>query len=94
MEQQRIKINPGFPFIILMSHNWSVTKKSLSLAKVIKIDNYNYSMVFEGLASLCFRKRKPCQNRVPAPESSFFFGKTCCQTPQKPCSISTFQIIK
>ena len=93
MEHQKIKINLGFPFIPLMFPNWSITEKALILSKIIKTDTYNYSLVFEGLASLCFRKRKPCQNPVPAPESTFYSAKTCCQTPQKPCSLSTLQII-
>ena len=27
------------------------------------------------------------KNPVPAPESTFFFDKFHCQTPQKPCSL-------
>ena len=93
MEQQKIKINLGFPFIILMFLNWNITEKALILSKIIMTDTYNYSKVFEGLASLCFRKRKPCQNPVPALESTFYLGKFHCQAPQKPCSLSTLQII-
>ena len=67
---------------------WEViTKKALILAQINRKGNDNYSKVFEGLASLCFRKRKPCQNPVPTQESTFYFGKTCCQNPQKPCSL-------
>ena len=93
MEHQKIKINPLFPFLPLMFQWEVITKKALIPAQIIRTDTYNYSMVFEGLASLCFRKRKPCQNPVPAPESTFYSAKTCCQTPQKPCSLSTLQII-
>ena len=87
MEHQKIKINLGFPFIPLMFPNWSITEKALIPAKIIKTDTYNYSMVFEGLASLCFRKRKPCQNPIQTQESTFYLGKFHCQTPQKPCSL-------
>ena len=93
MEQQKIKINPLFPFIPLMFQWEVITKKALIPAKINRKDNDNYSKVFEGLASLCFRKRKPCQNPVPALESTFFFDKFHCQTPQNPCSLSTLQII-
>ena len=87
MEQQKIKINLGFPFIILMFPNWNITERALIPAKINRKGNDNYSKVFEGLASLCFRKRKPCQNPVPTLESTFFFDKFHCQTPQKPCSL-------
>ena len=91
MEQQKIKINPLFPFLPLMFQWEVITQKALIPAKIIRMDTYNYSKVFEGLASLCFRKRKPCQNPVQAPESTFYSAKTCCQTPQKPCSNFNFQ---
>ena len=87
MEHLKIMIEPRFPVLILMFPNWSITERALIPAQIIRTDTYNYSMVFEGLASLCFRKRKPCQNPVPAPESTFYSAKTCCQTPQKPCSL-------
>lgn len=87
MEQLKMMIEPRFPVLILMFLNWNITEKALILSKIIKTDTYNYSMVFEGLASLCFRKRKPCQNPVPTLESTFFFDKFHCQTPQKPCSL-------
>ena len=93
MEQLKIMIEPRFPVLILMFPKWSITESGLIPAKIIRKDTDNYSMVFEGLASLCFRKRKPFQNPVPAPESTFYSAKTCCQTPQKPCSLSTLQII-
>ena len=82
MEQLKIMIELWFPVLCLMFPNWNVTEKTLILSKIIKTDTYNYSMVFEGLASLCFRKRKPCQNPVPAQESTFYLGKFHCQTPQ------------
>ena len=90
MEQLKIMIEPRFPVLILMFPNWSITERGLIPAKINRKGNDNYSMVFEGLASLCFRKRKPCQNPVPAPESTFYSAKTCCQTPQKPCSNFNF----
>ena len=87
MEQLKIMIEPRFPVLILMFPNGNVAEKALILSKIIKTDTYNYSKVFEGLASLCFRKRKPCQNPVPALESTFYLGKFHCQAPQKPCSL-------
>ena len=87
MEQQKIKINPLFPFIPLMFQGEVITKKALIPAQIIRTDTFNYSKVFEGLASLCFRKRKPCQNPIQTQESAFYTAKTCCQTPQKPCSL-------
>ena len=87
MEHLKIKINPLFPFLPLMFQWEVITKKALIPAQIIRTDTYNYSMVFEGLASLCFRKRKPCQNPIQTQESTFYFGKFHCQTPQKPCSL-------
>ena len=93
MEHLKIKINPVFPFIPLMFQWEVIIKKALIPAQIIRTDAYNYSMVFEGLASLCFRKRKPCQNPIQTQESTFYLGKFHCQAPQKPCSLSTLQII-
>ena len=93
MEQLKIMIEPRFPVLILMFPNWSITERGLIPAKINRKGNDNYSMVFEGLASLCFRKRKPCQNPIQTQELTFYFGKFHCQTPQKPCSLSTLQII-
>ena len=93
MEHLKIMIEPRFPVLILMFPNWSITERALIPAQIIRTDTYNYSMVFEGLASLCFRKRKPCQNPIQTQESTFYFGKFHCQTPQNPCSLSTLQII-
>ena len=93
MEHQKIKIEPRFPVLILMFQKDSTHEKSESSGKMNREDTYNFSMVFEGLASLCFRKRKPCQNPDSVAEPTFFFGETCCQTPQKPCSLSTLQVI-
>ena len=91
MEHQKIKINLGFPFIPLMFHNWSITEKALILSKIIKTDTYNYSMVFEGLASLCFRKRKPCQNPIQTQESTFYLCKFHCQPLKNLVPFSTLQ---
>lgn len=91
MEHQKIKINPGFPFLPLMFPNWNITERALIPTNIIKTDTYNYSMVFEGLASLCFRKRKPCQNPVPALESTFYLGKFHCQPLKNLVPFSTLQ---
>ena len=91
MEHQKIKINPVFPFIPLMFQWEVITKKVLIPAQIIRTDTYNYSMVFEGLASLCFRKRKPCQNPVPAPESTFYLGKFIAKPLKNLVPFSTLQ---
>ena len=87
MEQQKIMIEPRFPVLSLMFQWEVITKKTLIPAKINRKGNDNYSKVFEGLASLCFRKRKPCQNPIQTQESTFYLGKFHCQTPQKPCSL-------
>ena len=91
MEQLKIMIEPRFPVLILMFLNWNITEKALILSKIIKTDTYNYSMVFEGLASLCFRKRKPCQNPIQTQESTFYLGKFHCQPLKNLVPFSTFQ---
>ena len=87
MEHLKMMIEPRFPVLILMFPNWNITERALIPTKLNRKGNDNYSKVFEGLASLCFRKRKPCQNPVPTLESTFYLGKFHCQAPQKPCSL-------
>ena len=91
MEQLKIMIEPRFPVLILIFPNWSITERALIPAKINRKGNDIYSMVFEGLASLCFRKRKPCQNPIQTQESTLYLGKFHCQPLKNLVPFSTLQ---
>ena len=91
MVQQKTMIKSGVPVLTLMFHKRNIIRKSIIPTKINREDSYNYSMVFEGLASLCFRKRKPCQNPIQTQESTFYLGKFHCQPLKNLVPFSTLQ---